>query len=188
MEHYAAVKERLVAGVQTDGTAIVGVDDDWCAAVGRPRSSSAGKRVVRDLGAPAAAPTASMSTASRSCSAAGGTAHADRAISAASARCAARTTRRTRPAPRPRRSRSASTPRRSSRACARFPGLAHRMEQVGRKRPRAVRQRFQGDQRRFRGAGAGLLRRHLLDRRRQAEDRRHRDRSPNSSRASARPI
>ena len=28
MEHYAAVKERLVAGVPKDGTAIVGVDDD----------------------------------------------------------------------------------------------------------------------------------------------------------------
>ena len=39
---------------------------------------------------------------------------------------------------------------------------------------RAVRQRFQGDQRGFRGAGAGLLQRHILDRRRQAQDRRHR--------------
>ena len=29
---YAAVKERLVAGVPGDGTAIVGVDDSWCAA------------------------------------------------------------------------------------------------------------------------------------------------------------
>ncbi len=28
MEHYAAVKARLVAGVQPNGTAIVGVDDD----------------------------------------------------------------------------------------------------------------------------------------------------------------
>ena len=30
MEHYAAVKERLVAGVPSNGTAIVGVDDEWC--------------------------------------------------------------------------------------------------------------------------------------------------------------
>jgi len=30
MRHYAAVKERLVAGVPAEGTAIVGVDDDWC--------------------------------------------------------------------------------------------------------------------------------------------------------------
>jgi UDP-N-acetylmuramoylalanine--D-glutamate ligase len=46
MEHYAAVKERLVAGVPEDGTAIVGVDDEWCqkAAV---RLAQAGKRVVR---------------------------------------------------------------------------------------------------------------------------------------------
>src|SRR5256886_8147415 len=29
LEHYAAVKERLVAGVQKQGTAIVGVDDGW---------------------------------------------------------------------------------------------------------------------------------------------------------------
>jgi UDP-N-acetylmuramoylalanine--D-glutamate ligase len=33
MAHYAAVKERLVAGVPSGGTAIVGVDDDWCRAV-----------------------------------------------------------------------------------------------------------------------------------------------------------
>jgi UDP-N-acetylmuramoylalanine--D-glutamate ligase len=31
--NYAAVKERLVAGVQADGAAIVGVDDNWCQAV-----------------------------------------------------------------------------------------------------------------------------------------------------------
>ena len=41
-------------------------------------------------------------------------------------------------------------------------------------RQRTVRQRFQGDECRFHRAGAGLLRRYLLDRRRQAEDRRHR--------------
>src|ERR1700689_1714743 len=29
LEHYADVKARLVAGVQNDGTAIVGVDDGW---------------------------------------------------------------------------------------------------------------------------------------------------------------
>ena len=36
MEHYAAVKERLVAGVPRGGTAIVGVDDDWCRGDRRP--------------------------------------------------------------------------------------------------------------------------------------------------------
>ena len=44
--NYAAVKERLVAGVQQDGTAIVGVDDNWCRAIA-DRTESAGKRVVR---------------------------------------------------------------------------------------------------------------------------------------------
>jgi len=46
MEHYAAVKERLVAGVPGDGTAIVGVDDDWCSAIAA-RLALAGKHVVR---------------------------------------------------------------------------------------------------------------------------------------------
>src|SRR5215208_3618968 len=46
LANYAAVKERLVAGVQQDGTAIVGVDDDWCRAIA-DRTESAGKRVVR---------------------------------------------------------------------------------------------------------------------------------------------
>ena len=46
LEHYAAVKERLVAGVQPQGTAIVGVDDIWCRAAA-DRIEQAGKRVVR---------------------------------------------------------------------------------------------------------------------------------------------
>src|SRR5882757_2584831 len=46
LEHYAAVKERLVAGVQADGTAIVGVDDEWCAAAA-DRMQRAGKRLLR---------------------------------------------------------------------------------------------------------------------------------------------
>jgi UDP-N-acetylmuramoylalanine--D-glutamate ligase len=32
MEHYAAVKERLVARVPYSGTAVIGVDDEWCTA------------------------------------------------------------------------------------------------------------------------------------------------------------
>src|SRR5262245_39384453 len=43
LEHYAAVKERLVAGVQPRGTSIVGVDDGWC----RNIADRAGKNVVR---------------------------------------------------------------------------------------------------------------------------------------------
>ena len=46
LQHYAAVKERLVAGVQADGTAIVGVDDEWCAAAA-DRMQQAGKRLLR---------------------------------------------------------------------------------------------------------------------------------------------
>jgi UDP-N-acetylmuramoylalanine--D-glutamate ligase len=46
LAHYAAVKERLIAGVPEDGTAIVGVDDAWCAAAA-DRREGAGKRVLR---------------------------------------------------------------------------------------------------------------------------------------------
>jgi UDP-N-acetylmuramoylalanine--D-glutamate ligase len=46
MEHYAAVKERLVAGVPNDGVAIVGIDDKWCRAIA-DRLEQTGKRVVR---------------------------------------------------------------------------------------------------------------------------------------------
>ncbi len=43
---YAAIKERLVAGVQAGGTAIVGVDDNWCQAIA-DRIERAGRRLVR---------------------------------------------------------------------------------------------------------------------------------------------
>jgi UDP-N-acetylmuramoylalanine--D-glutamate ligase len=46
LEHYAAVKERLVNGVQPQGTAIVGVDDGWCRAIA-DRLEQSGKRVIR---------------------------------------------------------------------------------------------------------------------------------------------
>jgi UDP-N-acetylmuramoylalanine--D-glutamate ligase len=46
LANYAAVKERLVAGVPEDGTAIVGVDDNWCAATA-DRLEQSGKDVVR---------------------------------------------------------------------------------------------------------------------------------------------
>jgi UDP-N-acetylmuramoylalanine--D-glutamate ligase len=46
MQHYAAVKERLIAGVPNDGTAIVGVDDEWCRAVAE-RRERASKPVTR---------------------------------------------------------------------------------------------------------------------------------------------
>src|SRR5882724_10928392 len=46
LQNYAAVKERLVAGVQRGGTAIIGVDDRWSAATA-DRIEQAGKRVAR---------------------------------------------------------------------------------------------------------------------------------------------
>jgi UDP-N-acetylmuramoylalanine--D-glutamate ligase len=46
LAQYAAVKERLVAGVQAQGAAIVGVDDRWSRAAA-DRIEQAGKRVVR---------------------------------------------------------------------------------------------------------------------------------------------
>jgi UDP-N-acetylmuramoylalanine--D-glutamate ligase len=46
MAHYAAVKERLVAGVQADGTAVIGVDDNWCQAAA-DRIEQRGGNVVR---------------------------------------------------------------------------------------------------------------------------------------------
>src|SRR5689334_12572516 len=46
LDNYAAVKERLVAGVPEKGTAIVGVDDIWCRNIA-DRLDRAGKRVVR---------------------------------------------------------------------------------------------------------------------------------------------
>lgn len=45
-ENYASVKARLIAGVQRDGTAIVGVDDNRSAAIA-DRAERAGTRVVR---------------------------------------------------------------------------------------------------------------------------------------------
>ena len=61
-----------------------------------------------------------------------------------------------------------------SRASQSFPGLAHRQELIATIDGVRLRQRHQGDQRRRRREGARLLRRHLLDRGRRAEGRRHR--------------
>jgi UDP-N-acetylmuramoylalanine--D-glutamate ligase len=46
MENYTAVKERLVCGVPDAGTAIIGVDDEWCEKIAA-RLTQAGKRVMR---------------------------------------------------------------------------------------------------------------------------------------------
>jgi UDP-N-acetylmuramoylalanine--D-glutamate ligase len=46
MAHYAEVKERLVAGVPAGGTSIVGVDDEWCRQIAT-RLEDDGKSVIR---------------------------------------------------------------------------------------------------------------------------------------------
>ena len=46
MEHYAAVKERLVGGVPDNGKAIIGVDDAWCRKIA-DRLEQSGKPVTR---------------------------------------------------------------------------------------------------------------------------------------------
>jgi len=46
IENYAAVKERLITGVEGGGTAVVGVDDDFSAAMA-DRAEQAGKHVMR---------------------------------------------------------------------------------------------------------------------------------------------
>ncbi|MGB3274449.1 MAG: UDP-N-acetylmuramoyl-L-alanine--D-glutamate ligase [Xanthobacteraceae bacterium] len=46
LSHYAAVKERLIAGVQDNGAAIVGVDDGFAQAIA-DRAEQAGRPVVR---------------------------------------------------------------------------------------------------------------------------------------------
>ncbi len=46
LEHYAEVKERLLAGIENDGTAVIGVDDDFSAAMA-DRAEAKGQDVVR---------------------------------------------------------------------------------------------------------------------------------------------
>src|SRR6201994_376910 len=46
LEHYAAVKQRLVACVQPQGTAVIGVDDIWCRNAAA-RIEQSGQRVIR---------------------------------------------------------------------------------------------------------------------------------------------
>ncbi len=129
LRHYAAVKERLVAGVQEDGTAIVGVDDNWCAAAA-DRIERAGKRLVR-VSVRRPLPDGLYVEAEKIMQAAGGTARAIAHIgsigslrgvhNAQNAACSVGV---------------ALTLGLSTQSIQQglvsFPGLAHRMEQVGR--------------------------------------------------------
>ena len=129
LRDYAAVKERLVAGVQEEGTAIVGVDDNWCAAAA-DRIERAGNRLVR-VSVRRPLPDGLYVEAEKIMQAAGGTARAIAHIggigslrgvhNAQNAACAI----------------GAALALGLSTAAIQqglvsFPGLAHRMEQVGR--------------------------------------------------------
>ena len=129
LAHYAAVKERLVAGVQADGTAIVGVDDNWCQAAA-DRIERAGKRVVRvSVRRPLA--DGLYVEAGQIMQAAGGTARSLALLggigslrgvhNAQNAACAAGAA-----------LALGLSPPAIQQGLASFPGLAHRMEQVGR--------------------------------------------------------
>ena len=90
------------------------------------------------------------------------------------ARFAAPTTGRTPRSPTPPRGRSASSASASPAPSLTFPGLAHRMEEVGRLGRVLFINDFEGDQRRRGREGAAVVSRHPLDSRRQAEGGRRR--------------
>jgi UDP-N-acetylmuramoylalanine--D-glutamate ligase len=170
LANYAAVKERLVAGVPDAGTAIVGVDDNWCQAAA-DRLERMGKNVMRvSVRRPLA--HGLYVEAERIIQAGGGTAREIAHIggigslrgqhNAQNAACAAGAA-----------LALGLTPEQIQQALRSFPGLAHRMEEVGVKGDGAVRQRFEGHQCGRRGARAGKLLGYFLDRRRQGEIRRH---------------
>ena len=131
LEHYAAVKERLVAGVQPQGTSIVGVDDGWCRNIA-DRLDQAGKRVVR-ISVKNPLPDGiyvERETIVQRLRRRAQRNRKDRRhrLAARPAQRAERGLRR-----RPARWRWASRPIRLQNGLRSFPGLAHRMEQVGRR-------------------------------------------------------
>ena len=128
--NYAAIKERLVAGVQADGAAIIGIDDNWCAAAA-DRIEQGGGPVVR-VSVRRPLPDGLYVEAGQIMRAGGGTAHSIAQLggigslrglhNAQNAACAA----------------GAALALGLSEAAIQkglrsFLGLAHRMEQVGRK-------------------------------------------------------
>ncbi len=167
IQHYAKVKERLVAGSET---AIIGVDDIYCTQIA-DRLEHAGKDVVRVSkrlaltdGMFADGPTLVKAWSGRmqpvvSLEGIGslrGQHNAQNAI-AATAACL----------------RIGLGLDEIQAGLRSFPGLAHRMEQVGRRGKVLFINDFEGDQRGSLRAGAFQLRAHLLDCRRFAETRRH---------------
>jgi UDP-N-acetylmuramoylalanine--D-glutamate ligase len=129
IEHYAAVKERLVAGVQSDGAAVIGVDDEWCAAAAE-RVAAKGKNVVR-ISARRRLPDGIYAEDGRIIRAAGGKTEIIATLdgigslrgvhNAQNACCAAASA-----------LALGLSPQQIQAGLHSFPGLAHRMEQVGR--------------------------------------------------------
>jgi UDP-N-acetylmuramoylalanine--D-glutamate ligase len=132
MENYAAVKARLISGVQPNGTAVVGVDDGWCRGIA-DRTEHAGQRVVRvSVRQPLA--YGMYVDGDRILQATGGTATEIARLSGAGAL-------------RGRHNAQNATcataaalalgidPKTIQEGLRTFPGLAHRMEEVGRKGP-----------------------------------------------------
>jgi UDP-N-acetylmuramoylalanine--D-glutamate ligase len=129
LEHYAAVKERLIAAVQPQGTAIVGVDDGFSRAAA-DRIEQAGRRVVRvSVKRPLAdGITVDHETIARSSGGArsevariGGIGSLRGLHNAQNAACAAAAA-----------LALGVSPEVLQKGLRSFPGLAHRMEQVGR--------------------------------------------------------
>jgi UDP-N-acetylmuramoylalanine--D-glutamate ligase len=130
LSHYAAVKERLVAGVQDEGTVVVGVDDGWCAAAA-DRLERAGKKVTR-VSVRRPIPDGLYLEGDRILHAAGGSAHAIAHVggidslrgihNAQNAACAIGAA-----------LALGLAAEVIQQGLISFPGLAHRMEQVGRK-------------------------------------------------------
>ncbi len=183
MQHYAAIKERLVAG---SGVAIIGMDDDYSASDRRSRPAGQGKNVIRIASSSKLTdgvwPTGASSYPARAASwrpsltssrhpALRGDHNAQNAA-AAFAAC--------------RRS-GLSAEARSRPGFDSFPGLAHRMEQVGRRSATCCSSTIPRRPMPMPRAGAVELSAHLLDRRRAAEGRRHRAAGAVLSRASPRP-
>jgi UDP-N-acetylmuramoylalanine--D-glutamate ligase len=130
LANYAAIKERLVAGVPEGGTAVIGVDDNWCQA-SADRLERLGRNVVRvSVRRPLA--HGLYVEAERIMQAVGGTAHEIAHIggigslrglhNAQNAACAAGAA-----------LALGLSPAQIQAGLRSFPGLAHRMEQVARK-------------------------------------------------------
>jgi UDP-N-acetylmuramoylalanine--D-glutamate ligase len=130
LKDYAAIKERLVAGVRSEGTAIVSVDDNWGQAAA-DRIERSGKRLVR-VSVRRPLPDGLYVETDQVMLAAGGTARAVAHIggigslrglhNAQNAACATGAA-----------LALGLPPETIQGGLISFPGLAHRMEQVGRK-------------------------------------------------------